>query len=107
PAAFGLNQPTPKTYVGHMVQPLLPRKLTRKDEKRVAEVRETVGAASTTVEPLPALHCSSAAAPPSLVQSGSGRQSRLFHDRPGSDLPSDPDADERVALQSPMSDPAP
>jgi sterol desaturase/sphingolipid hydroxylase (fatty acid hydroxylase superfamily) len=29
PEHFGLNAPTPGTYLGHMVQPLLPRKRTR------------------------------------------------------------------------------
>jgi hypothetical protein len=32
PERFGINQPMPRTYLGHMVQPLLPRKLIGKDQ---------------------------------------------------------------------------
>jgi sterol desaturase/sphingolipid hydroxylase (fatty acid hydroxylase superfamily) len=40
PARFGINQPTPTTYLGHMVRPLLPRPrpAVRTDEQVAEEV---------------------------------------------------------------------
>ena len=35
PEHFGLNEPTPKTYLGHMIQPLLPR--TRREEQKAPD----------------------------------------------------------------------
>src|SRR5438309_2392886 len=37
PEHFGLNEPTPKTYFGHMVQPLLPQKRSRQLAPEVSE----------------------------------------------------------------------
>jgi len=37
PEEFGINEPTPRTYLGHMIQPLLPRKHTRQDEVQASD----------------------------------------------------------------------
>jgi sterol desaturase/sphingolipid hydroxylase (fatty acid hydroxylase superfamily) len=42
PEHFGLNEPTPKTYLGHMIRPLLPRKRARQDPTQIAEPMQDV-----------------------------------------------------------------
>ena len=51
PEQFGLNEPTPSNYLGHMVLPLLPRKRTTQEqpEPAVALSEQTASAP----EPLP------------------------------------------------------
>jgi sterol desaturase/sphingolipid hydroxylase (fatty acid hydroxylase superfamily) len=40
PAHFGLNEPPPATYLGHMVQPLLPRRRQEQDQAEPLETAE-------------------------------------------------------------------
>lgn len=46
PERFGINQPTPATYLGYMVRPLLPRVRRRRPVPTDAEVAEEVPAGS-------------------------------------------------------------
>jgi sterol desaturase/sphingolipid hydroxylase (fatty acid hydroxylase superfamily) len=42
PEHFGLNEPNPRTYVGHMVQPLLPRKRSGQNEADTSGIAGTL-----------------------------------------------------------------
>jgi sterol desaturase/sphingolipid hydroxylase (fatty acid hydroxylase superfamily) len=42
PEHFGLNEPTPRTYLGHMIRPLLPRKRAAQDPTQTPEPMQDV-----------------------------------------------------------------
>jgi sterol desaturase/sphingolipid hydroxylase (fatty acid hydroxylase superfamily) len=42
PAHFGLNEPAPRTYLGHMLEPLMPRKRTEQDNLQASAPAPTL-----------------------------------------------------------------